>query len=181
MREKEMTTPDVRIGEAGATGVRPLLEIRDLAITFKTSSGEVKAVRNAHLTIMPGETVAIVGESGSGKSTTALAAIGLLPSNGRVSGGQILLDGEDIAHASEKRMIELRGNTIGMVPAGPDVQPEPGVEDRLPGHARPCGPTASPADRTTSPRCCPRPACRTPNGAPTSIRTSSPAACASAR
>ena len=119
MRDKEMTTPEVRIEEAGAKGTSPLLEIRDLAITFKTGGGEVQAVRNAHLTIMPGETVAIVGESGSGKSTTALAAIGLLPSNGRVSGGQILLDGEDIAHASEKRMIELRGNTIGMVPQDP--------------------------------------------------------------
>ena len=62
-----------------------ILEIKDLAITFKTGSGEVKAVKNAHLSIMPGETVAIVGESGSGKSTTALAAIGLLPNNGRVS------------------------------------------------------------------------------------------------
>ncbi len=97
----------------------PLLEIKNLAITFDTQGGPVNAVRNAHLTVMPGETVAIVGESGSGKSTTALAAIGLLPSNGRVSGGQIIFDGEDITHASEKRIIELRGNSIGMVPQDP--------------------------------------------------------------
>ncbi len=99
--------------------VQPLLEIRDLAITFQTANGPVEAVRNAHLTVMPGETVAIVGESGSGKSTTALAAIGLLPSNGGVSGGQIIFDGEDITNASEKRIVELRGNSIGMVPQDP--------------------------------------------------------------
>jgi peptide/nickel transport system ATP-binding protein len=105
--------------EAEYATERPLLEIKDLAIGFTTSNGEVNAVRNAHLTIMPGETVAIVGESGSGKSTTALAAIGLLPGNGRVAAGQILFDGEDISNASEKRMIELRGNSIGMVPQDP--------------------------------------------------------------
>ncbi|QDY90527.1 ABC transporter ATP-binding protein [Arthrobacter sp. UKPF54-2] len=115
----EAVNAPVEIREEGAAAQRPLLEIRDLAISFKTSGGEVNAVRNAHLTVMPGETVAIVGESGSGKSTTALAAIGLLPSNGAVSGGQILFDGEDISHASEKRMIELRGNSIGMVPQDP--------------------------------------------------------------
>ena len=60
--------------EAEYATERPLLEIKDLAIGFTTSNGEVNAVRNAHLTVMPGETVAIVGESGSGKSTTALAA-----------------------------------------------------------------------------------------------------------
>ncbi|MPY09628.1 ABC transporter ATP-binding protein [Arthrobacter bussei] len=97
----------------------PLLELRDLAITFSTSNGDVPAVRNAHLTVMPGETVAIVGESGSGKSTTALAAIGLLPANGRVSNGSIIFDGEDITHASEKRIVELRGSSIGMVPQDP--------------------------------------------------------------
>ncbi len=96
-----------------------LLELQDLAITFDTANGPVEAVRNAHLTVMPGETVAIVGESGSGKTTAALAAIGLLPSNGRVSGGRIIFDGEDITNASAKRIVELRGNSIGMVPQDP--------------------------------------------------------------
>ena len=95
---------------------------------------------------MPGETVAIVGESGSGKSTTALAAIGLLPNNGSVSGGQILLDGEDIAHATEQRMIELRGNTIGMVPQDPMSNLNPvwkigyQVKETLRANGRPSGP-----------------------------------------
>ncbi len=141
-----MTMSDVTITEAGTPADRPLLEIRDLAITFNTSNGAVNAVRNAHLTIMPGETVAIVGESGSGKSTTALAAIGLLPGNGRVSGGQILLDGEDISHAPEKRMIELRGNTIGMVPQDPMSNLNPvwkigyQVKETLQANGRPSGP-----------------------------------------
>ena len=115
----EAMNSSVHIKEEIAGSERPLLEIKNLAINFTTSNGEVNAVRNAHLTVMPGETVAIVGESGSGKSTSALAAIGLLPGNGRVAGGEILFDGEDIAHASEKRMIELRGNSIGMVPQDP--------------------------------------------------------------
>ncbi|CAN7455920.1 ABC transporter ATP-binding protein [Arthrobacter sp. LjRoot14] len=140
-----MTSSDVSIREAELAD-KPLLEIRDLAISFKTGSGEVQAVRNAHLTIMPGETVAIVGESGSGKSTTALAAIGLLPANGRVSGGQILLDGEDISDAPEKRMIELRGNTIGMVPQDPMSNLNPvwkigyQVKETLRANGRPSGP-----------------------------------------
>jgi len=115
----EAMNSSVHIKEEVAGSERPLLEIKNLAINFATSNGEVNAVRNAHLTVMPGETVAIVGESGSGKSTSALAAIGLLPANGRVAAGEILFDGEDIAHASEKRMIELRGNSIGMVPQDP--------------------------------------------------------------
>nr|WP_217432251.1 ABC transporter ATP-binding protein [Pseudarthrobacter oxydans] len=146
MKEAHVTASDVTITEAGTPANRPLLEIRDLAITFNTSNGEVNAVRNAHFTIMPGETVAIVGESGSGKSTTALAAIGLLPANGRVSGGQILLDGEDISHAPEKRMIELRGNTIGMVPQDPMSNLNPvwkigyQVKETLRANGRPSGP-----------------------------------------
>ncbi|WP_434613958.1 dipeptide ABC transporter ATP-binding protein [Arthrobacter sp. A5] len=114
-----MSKDRVQITEQDGTGPRPLLELRDLAITFTTASGDVPAVRNANLTIMPGETVAIVGESGSGKSTTALAAIGLLPENGYVSGGRILFDGEDLTQADSKRILELRGRSIGMVPQDP--------------------------------------------------------------
>ncbi|KPN22051.1 MULTISPECIES: dipeptide ABC transporter ATP-binding protein [Arthrobacter] len=101
------------------TDPAPLLDIRSLAISFETSNGTVDAVQDANLSVLPGETVAIVGESGSGKSTTALAAIGLLPGNGHVSGGQIIFDGEDITHAGPKRIVELRGNSIGMVPQDP--------------------------------------------------------------
>ncbi|WP_394939193.1 dipeptide ABC transporter ATP-binding protein [Psychromicrobium sp. YIM B11713] len=97
----------------------PLLDIRDLDITFNTATGPSKAVRGANLTVMPGQTVAIVGESGSGKSTTALAAIGLLAGNGSVTNGQILFDGEDLATAGSKRIVALRGNSIGMVPQDP--------------------------------------------------------------
>ena len=79
----------------------------------------VPAVRQASLTIYPGQSVAIVGESGSGKTTLANAVIGLLPGTGRVTGGRILFDGEDIAHASDKRMQRLRGSEIGLVPQDP--------------------------------------------------------------
>ncbi len=114
-----MSKDRVQITEQDTGELRPLLELRDLAITFNTATGDVPAVRNANLIIMPGETVAIVGESGSGKSTTALAAIGLLPENGHVSGGQILFDGEDLTKADSKRILELRGRSIGMVPQDP--------------------------------------------------------------
>ncbi len=156
----EAVNAPVEIREEGAAAQRPLLEIRDLAISFKTSGGEVNAVRNAHLTVMPGETVAIVGESGSGKSTTALAAIGLLPSNGAVSGGQILFDGEDISHASEKRMIELRGNSIGMVPQDPmsNLNPVWKIGQQVRETLKANGLRTV---RTTSRRCSPRRGCPT--------------------
>ncbi|WP_309080516.1 ABC transporter ATP-binding protein [Zhihengliuella sp.] len=93
--------------------------MRDVEITFQGSNGPVKAVRGANLTVMPGETVAIVGESGSGKSTMALAAMGLLAKNGKVTSGQILFDGRDLAQATEKEYQAVRGDQIGMVPQDP--------------------------------------------------------------
>ncbi len=98
---------------------KPLLEIRDLNVAFKSSTGMVPAVRDANLTIYPGQTVAIVGESGSGKSTTAAAIIGLLPGTGQVTGGSIKFEGEDIAKLSPKQWVKLRGSQIGMVPQDP--------------------------------------------------------------
>lgn len=97
----------------------PLLRITDLDVAFSSSTGMVPAVRGANLTIYPGQTVAIVGESGSGKSTTAAAVIGLLPGTGRVTGGSIHFDGQDITNLSEKDWVKLRGSGIGMVPQDP--------------------------------------------------------------
>ena len=116
-----MTTTATTPGSAGSTAgpAQPLLEIRDLEITFTTSSGPVKGVRSASLEVYPGETVAIVGESGSGKSTTAMAIAHLLAKNGSITGGQILFEGRDITHVSEKEIRVLRGDQVGLVPQDP--------------------------------------------------------------
>jgi len=97
----------------------PLLEVSDLEVSFTTSTGVVPAVRGANLTIYPGQSVAIVGESGSGKSTTAHAIINLLPGTGKVTGGSIKFEGQDITRPSRKQIIGLRGSKIGLVPQDP--------------------------------------------------------------
>ena len=97
----------------------PLLQVRDMAVDFRTVAGPVHAVEAVDLDIAAGETVAIVGESGSGKSTTAMAIIGLLPGNGQVVRGSILLDGEQLVGAPESKMRQVRGARIGLVPQDP--------------------------------------------------------------
>ncbi|HYI34847.1 MAG TPA: ABC transporter ATP-binding protein [Glaciibacter sp.] len=107
---------------AGATtGLddRPLLEIRGLEVGFKTQRGLVPAVRGVDLTLYPGQTLAIVGESGSGKTTTAQSIINLLAGTGKVTGGQILFDGQDLTKLSPKAMQDVRGRLIGYVPQDP--------------------------------------------------------------
>ncbi|WP_280300945.1 ABC transporter ATP-binding protein [Nocardia neocaledoniensis] len=101
------------------TDDKPLLEIRDLDVCFTSDGKRVPAVRGVNLTVYPGQTVAIVGESGSGKSTTAHAIIDLLPGTGQVTGGQIVFDGKDLTKASEKEIVAIRGNGIGLVPQDP--------------------------------------------------------------
>lgn len=97
----------------------PLLSVQSLAVDFQTMDGTVHAVDGVDLEISAGETVAIVGESGSGKSTTAMAIIRLLAGGGRIAGGSILLDGRDIAKASESELRSIRGRDIGLVPQDP--------------------------------------------------------------
>ncbi len=98
---------------------QPLLEIRDLAVSFTTAAGEVKAVRGADLTVYPGQSVAIVGESGSGKSTLAHAIIDLLPGTGKVTGGSIQFDGRELVGLDRSEIEHLRGRDIGLVPQDP--------------------------------------------------------------
>ena len=98
---------------------RPLLSLRDVEVTFTTSAGPLAAARGVSFDVFGGETVAIVGESGSGKSTTAAAVIGLLADNGRVTKGQIIFDGQDLAASPPSVTTRLRGTEIGMVPQDP--------------------------------------------------------------
>ena len=111
-----MSPPDDQMTPADQA---PLLQITDLEVAFRSSTGLVPAVRGASLTLYPGQSVAVVGESGSGKSTLAAAVIGLLPGTGRVTGGTIRFDGEDITRAPSRRRRELRGSSIGLVPQDP--------------------------------------------------------------
>ncbi|TQJ29777.1 ABC transporter ATP-binding protein [Microbacterium sp. SLBN-146] len=97
----------------------PLLQVRDVAVQFQTLEGPVHAVEAVDFDLAAGETLAIVGESGSGKSTTAMATIGLLPGNGRVTRGSILFEGEDLVGAPESVMRSIRGRSIGLVPQDP--------------------------------------------------------------
>ena len=92
-----------------------LLEIKDLQVSFFTPVGEVKAVNGINYSLGNNEVMGIVGESGSGKSVEAYAIMGLLQSPGRVVGGQVLFDGENILTYDSKKMTHLRGNKISMI------------------------------------------------------------------
>jgi peptide/nickel transport system ATP-binding protein len=93
-----------------------LLEIEDLRVTFNTRYGEVTALDSVSLQVNEGETLGVVGESGCGKSITALSVMGLIPMPpGRIAGGAIRLNGEDLTQASERRMQALRGGEMAMI------------------------------------------------------------------
>lgn len=94
----------------------PLLEIRDLSVTFRNGDGTTLSVDHVSLSILRGETVALVGESGSGKSVTALSVLKLLsyPPASHPS-GEILFKGEDLLKADEDALRKVRGNAVTMV------------------------------------------------------------------
>ncbi|WP_062466102.1 dipeptide ABC transporter ATP-binding protein [Demequina maris] len=96
-----------------------LVEIRDLAVTFATDAGPVRAVDGVSLAVHPGEVLAIVGESGSGKTVTAKSILGLLPETATVRGAVVLRNkdgGEaDVAQLSGSRLRQVRGRDAAMV------------------------------------------------------------------
>ena len=92
-----------------------LLAVRDLRTWFHTFSGTVKAVNGVSFDIGKGEVMGLVGESGGGKSVVGFSILGLIDSPGRIMGGQILLNGEDLAQAGEDRLRQIRGREISMV------------------------------------------------------------------
>ena len=101
---------------SAADGARPLLEVRNLTTKFFTEDGVSTVVADASFDLRPGEALGLVGESGCGKSMTALSIMRLVPGpTGRITGGQVLLDGKDLLKLDNAGMRRVRGSEIGMI------------------------------------------------------------------
>ncbi|RDU25129.1 ABC transporter ATP-binding protein [Anaerosacchariphilus polymeriproducens] len=92
-----------------------ILEVKDLQTSFFTDSGEVKAVNGVSFNLERGKTLGIVGESGSGKSVTAYSIMQILADSGRIMGGEILYNGEDITKWDKKKMFGFRGKKCSII------------------------------------------------------------------
>ena len=92
-----------------------LLQVKDLRTSFFTDAGEVKAVNGVSFTLEKGKILGIVGESGSGKSVTAYSIMQILASAGKIVGGSIKIDGQELVGADEKIMKDVRGNKVSII------------------------------------------------------------------
>ncbi len=93
----------------------PILDVKSLCVEFPGRHGTVTALADVSLSIQPGEILGVVGESGAGKSMAGLAVQGLLEPPGRVSGGEVWLDGRRIDTLSDTEMEKIRGKEIGAI------------------------------------------------------------------
>jgi peptide/nickel transport system ATP-binding protein len=97
------------------TAQTPVLECKNVSISYYTRAGAIPAVYDFNLTVMPGEAVGIVGESGCGKSTVALAIMQYMGRNGAITGGEIKFMGRDMRTMSQEELRKIRGSQISMV------------------------------------------------------------------
>jgi peptide/nickel transport system ATP-binding protein len=104
--------------------MRPLLELRDLAVTFDTPLGGAAAVRSVTLDAERGSVLGVVGESGCGKTMTGRAIVGLVPSNARVT-GHVVFDGIDLVHIRPGEIQRIRGKRIAMIFQDPSAALNP--------------------------------------------------------
>jgi peptide/nickel transport system ATP-binding protein len=104
-----------------------VLEVDDLTISYGTRYGDIEAVRGVSFTVKEGETMGLVGESGCGKSTIAFGIVNFLGSNGRITGGSIRFQGEELAGRSASDLKKIRGNRIAMVYQDPMQALNPAV------------------------------------------------------
>src|SRR4051812_4352583 len=92
-----------------------ILEVKDLATTFRTDDGLVKAVSGVSFQIERGETLGVVGESGSGKSVTFLTVMGLVDPRQAMVSGSVMFGGEELVGARPSQLRKIRGSRIGMI------------------------------------------------------------------
>tara|TARA_R110002110_G_scaffold16027_5_gene70317 strand:+ start:2748 stop:4856 length:2109 start_codon:yes stop_codon:yes gene_type:complete len=113
--------------------ITPVLECKDLSISYTTRAGEIPAVINFNLKLMPNEAHGIVGESGCGKSTVALAIMQYMGNNGYIKSGEILFNGRDMTTMSEEELRDIRGSQIAMVYQEPmaSLNPSMKIADQL--------------------------------------------------
>ncbi|MDR3573965.1 MAG: ABC transporter ATP-binding protein [Anaerolineaceae bacterium] len=111
----------------------PVLEVKNLAVTYKTRKRDVSAVRDVSFEIFQGENLGLVGESGCGKSTVAYSIVNFLGTNGRISGGNVLFKGQELRDRPEAELRKLRGADISMVYQEPmsALNPTMRIDDQL--------------------------------------------------
>ena len=106
----------------------PILICKDLCISYYTRAGEIPAVVDFSLTVLPGETIGIVGESGCGKSTVAMAIMQYMGANGGIKSGSITFKGRDLNQMSEHELRRLRGSEIAMIYQEPFASLNPSLK-----------------------------------------------------
>ena len=114
LRAAELARNDRLVLSDADAAAAPLLEVRNLSISFPNAHGDVEIVDNVSFEVRPGETMGLVGESGCGKSITSMAIMGLLPPTAKLT-GEILFNGVDLLELSPKEHNALRGHEIAMI------------------------------------------------------------------
>lgn len=120
--------PSVRepaVAASGESSGRALLHVEDYCVSFETEDREVEVLKSVSFDLYRGEILGLVGESGSGKTVTALSILGLLPPNGRVTGGVAELDGVSLLDLAPDALRRIRGRRIGLVSQEPMVSLDP--------------------------------------------------------
>jgi oligopeptide transport system ATP-binding protein len=105
----------------GSSKSDKLLEVKDLKVSYFTSEGVIKSVGGISYDLNYGEVMGIVGESGSGKSVSAYSIMGLVEAPGKINGGSIIFEGEDILSYSKKQMLDFRGKKAAMIFQNPST------------------------------------------------------------